>query len=116
MGKHRRQRKKNSGIKKPCSPPRSQGPVNTGVLTQKIMKQTDGQVNSYSACDMIDAHTLAQQHLKWLSDLVFTIRKNFKCDRGAENTSLLEITEYLAESFSEDHRNKSDQYEIEWKA
>ena len=116
MGKHRRQRKKNLGIKKPCSPPRSQGPVNTGVLTQKIMKQTDGQVNSYDAGDMADAHALAKCHLGWLTSLILTIKQNFDSGQNFHNAELIEIAQYLAESFSEDHRNKSDQYEIEWKA
>lgn len=109
---------RNLSIKKPCSRLGEQGVVvvNTGVLTLKSMKQTADQVKLYDAGDMTDAHALAQSHLKWLARLVCTIKLNADCNRVSENKELLEITHYLAESFAEDHRNKSDQYEIEWKA
>lgn len=116
MGKRRKQRKNISDIKKPCSPPRSQGSVNTGVLTPKIMKQTDDQVNSYDAGDMMDAHALAKCQLGWLASLISTIKHNFDSGRNFHNAELIEIAQYLADSFTEDHRNKTVQYESDWKA
>lgn len=116
MGNKKLQRKRTLDTKKPCHPPRLNKVIcaNTGILTMQSMKQTAGQVNLYDAGDMADAHALAQCHLNWLTSLVSTIKQNLDCGKNFHNTTLLEITQHLADSFIEDHKNKSERYETEW--
>lgn len=110
------QRKRNLSKKKLCHPPRlNKVCANTGILTMQSMKQTADHVNLYDAGDMADAHALAQCHLNWLATMVDTIKNNFDCSKSSHSTTkLLEITLHLADSFTEDHKNKSERYETEW--
>ncbi|AUX87070.1 hypothetical protein C3F34_14180 [Acinetobacter sp. ACNIH2] len=77
------------------------------------MEQSTEQVKSYDAGDIADAHALAESHLSWIATLVSTVKQNLECGKVFHNQTLLEITQYLAESFVDDHKSKSEQYEAE---
>lgn len=78
------------------------------------MKQKEKQVKRYDAGDLLDAHALAESRLVWLLSLVSTIKQNFECGRNYHNQELLEVTQYLAEGFVQDHKKKSDEFEAEY--
>ena len=77
------------------------------------MEQSTKQVKSYNAGDIADAHALAESHLSWIATLVSTVKINLECGKVFHNLGLLEITQYLAEAFVDDHKNKSEEFETE---
>lgn len=105
----------NLGTKKPLNLGGSGGfsVVNTGILTVSSILHNASQNQVYDAEDIIDVHALAERQLNWLASLVSTVKQNIDSDRIFHNKELLEITQYLAESFAEDHENKSKKYKIE---
>lgn len=77
------------------------------------MKQSTKQVKSYNAGDIADAHSLAESHLSMIATLVSTVKLNLECGKVFYNHGLLEISQYLAESFIDDHKSKSEEFEAE---
>ena len=71
---------------------------------------------NYDACDMADVHLLAKQHLSWVSALVSTVIRNNKTDKTFHNKELLEVAQYLSESFANDHDLQCEGYQAEWDA
>ena len=79
MGKRSRQRNRNLGIEKPCSPPRSQGSnVNTRILTTPSIIQDLSKNQVYDAGDVAEGFTLAYEQVSDLSAMLTVIRSEFK--------------------------------------
>ena len=80
------------------------------------MVQSGKQVNSYTARDMMDAHEVAQSRMLWVAALISTVKQNQKDDKEWLNKELLEITQYLTETFADEHDEFRQKYESEWKS
>ena len=84
-----------------------------------IMSNSNNAQNTsknYDAGDMADVHLLAKQHLSWVSALVSTVIRNNKTDKTFHNKELLEVAQYLSESFANDHDSQCEGYQAEWDA
>ncbi|WP_151832983.1 hypothetical protein [Acinetobacter ursingii] len=77
------------------------------------MVQMHKQVKLYDAGDLADAHALAQSQLSWIASLVSTVKANVESNKTYHNLELLEIAQYLAESFKDEHADKAHSYESE---
>lgn len=74
MGKRSRQRNRNLGIEKPCSPPRSQGSnVNTRILTTPSIIQDLSKNQVYDAGDVAKGYACAHAELRVFSAMLKTI-------------------------------------------
>ena len=80
------------------------------------MKQTNNHVKSYDAGDLTDAHSLAECHLKWSHLLICQIKKNLELNQPSDVLELLELSDYIVNTFAENHKIKSEMYEAEWRA
>lgn len=75
--------------------------------------QVTSQVEPYTALDVLDAHTLAHEQLNWLGSLLTTIKKNIKRNDTALNDDLLDLAEFLANTFSNHHDVDAARYKSE---
>mgnify|MGYP000900379215 CR=1 FL=1 len=84
MGKRSRQRNRNLGIEKPCSPPRSQGSnVNTRILTTPSIIQDLSKNQVYDAGDVAKGYACAHAELLDFAAMLTAIDN--------ENENLIEL-------------------------
>lgn len=86
------------------------------VIMSTIKNNAQNTPKNYDAGDMADVHLLAKQHLSWVSALVSTVIRNNKTDKTFHNKELLEVAQYLSESFANDHDLQCEGYQAEWDA
>ena len=90
--------------------------VNSRLLTKQSMEQSENQVKLYDAGDLTDVHSLAECHLKWAQLLIRQVKKNLELNQTPDGLDLLELSDYMVNTFAEDHKVKSEMYEAEWRA
>lgn len=67
----------------------------------------------YGAGDMVDAHTLAKSHLSWVNALVSTVIQNNKTGKTFFNQELLDVAQYLSDTFADEHDLQREAYQEE---
>ena len=72
--------------------------------------------NIYDAGDLTDAHSLAEYHLKGARLLIRQVKKNLELNQTSDGLELLELSDYMMNTFAENHKVKSEMYEAEWRA
>ena len=87
-----------------------------GSVIMSTQNKPQNTHKNYDAGDMADVHLLAKQHLSWVSALVSTVIRNNKTDKTFHNKELLEVAQYLSESFANDHDLQCEGYQAEWDA
>ncbi|RYL27746.1 hypothetical protein [Acinetobacter piscicola] len=68
---------------------------------------------AYDAGDMVDAHTLAKSHLSWVNALVSTVIQNNKMGKTYHNQELLDVAQYLSDTFADEHDLQREAYQKE---
>ena len=84
-----------------------------GSVIMSTQNKPQNTPKNYDAGDMADVHLLAKQHLSWVSALVSTVIRNNKTDKTFHNKELLEVAQYLSESFANDHDLQCEGYQAE---
>ena len=76
-----------------------------------IKHDTNNAQQVYDAGDLIDAHTLAKDHLSWVNALVSTVIQNNKTGKTFFNQELLDVAQYLSDTFADEHDLQREAYQ-----
>ncbi|AWL29219.1 hypothetical protein DJ533_11900 [Acinetobacter defluvii] len=74
---------------------------------------TNNALQTYDAGELVDAHTLAKSHLSWVNALVSTVIQNNKTGKTFFNQELLDVAQYLSDTFADEHDLQREAYQKE---
>ena len=74
---------------------------------------TNNAPQTYDAGELVDAHTLAKSHLSWVNALVSTVIQNNKTGETFFNQELLDVAQYLSDTFADEPDLQREAYQEE---